>query len=184
MWFCSSLSEDSSQSTQGISPCPCWPRRAHQTNTGSVPNFSWQCHRKSIPQPGKWGKSSSCSPWRWEAKKSRMDGLQGQRWSTKGGQWASSPRSTEALPSSFLKKEISSKETEQQRLKLDPTSWIPSALIRWVKMTKPKHQQNRVTKLKKPPHSVLTLYSRKWQQAANRWFPATKKKKSPWKARI
>lgn len=44
-------------------------------------------------------------------------------WITKGGQWASSPQSTEALPSSFLKKKpLSSKETDQQVLKLDPTS--------------------------------------------------------------
>lgn len=50
--------------------------------------------------------------------------LQGLRWSL---QEVSSPQRTQALPSSFLKKEISSEETDQQRLKLDPTSWIPRA---------------------------------------------------------
>lgn len=74
---------------------------------GSSTNQHWlpgqpprHCQRKSIPQPGKWGKSSSWCPGSWEAKKSELAGLQGhQRRAVGQLLW-----STEAPPSSFLKK--------------------------------------------------------------------------------
>lgn len=110
MWFCASFNEDSSQSKleedkqhSGHFSPSLLTRGAHQTNSGSVSKFSWQCQRKSMPQSGKWGKSNPCSPWSWEAKKSEMDGLQAWEGSLQEASGPALPRA-EALPSSFLKK--------------------------------------------------------------------------------
>lgn len=159
-------------------PVPADQGELTKLTLAQCPTSHGRARGNQISQPGKWGKSSSCSPWSWEDKNSEMDGLQGLRWSL---QEVSSPQRTQALPSSFLKKEISSEETDQQRLKLDPTSWIPRAWITWMnEKTKTPTKQSNQNQDWKPHHSVLTLYSGKWQQAGNRrWFPATKKKNHP-----